>query len=828
MPTGRGPRRTRPRPDRVAPDVARLFRRLARTPRLFAAALTSLLIVATFPDVLFAGTSLRLSDQLWGSYQNLELFRVHPLISTSVASLGAAYGDWIVPYNDIGGATWQSEPMMEFMRNSLWTLDSPYWNPYSSAGALGPETLVDLKFSAFTIAYAVLGGGTPVYNAVLLAFFWLGTYFVVRIAREKLQVSAFGCAAAGVFYLLNGYSAGNVGSNVALSYTLIPVCLYASWSFLDRYTLRGFACLSLALAALMTFTFLPTTIAAVIAIMGCAVGYGLAQGRRLDVTRRTVVSMLLLHALAGAAAFALLAVIYLPFLESLSITGILDHYASRIFYPASLVSALSLFTPSHFFRSSWLHMEPEAARLAGNTIYHLGVLGLVVSACSFRTRISRFHPLAWTCLVLIAATSGRIFGVPGVSDVIGLVPVIRSFGAQYLWVGVVIPMTLLVAIGADNLRQGVSVRVPTLAIVGAGVASAVLLALTYGLKEPEVRGKVIALGTALALGVVGTAAVWIAPRASVAQRRFIAGVVVVLLFVELALDARWLRYEANDVFSNPTSEVPFLQSHVGDYRTMTLGAYATTLDRGGAYRLQEVTSLNVGTLPGYRDYFNDMTRALPQVYRMGDFVSLGYPQDAQDLSFYDWRLVDLLGVKYIIVPRTSVEYLGAFERNQFHRVHDSPFTVVFENPGVLPRAFAVDVVRNGEEPILPSALKDNVTPAKITRYRNSQVVIAGTSDRPSLVVLTDNWHPNWRALLNGAPVPIERVNGTFRGVWVPGGEFRIEMSYQPRTLSIAIVSSGLTLLMLLVMCFAPRRVRSSSRKPPADIETPIDASRVVQ
>lgn len=60
-------------------------------------------------------------------------------------------------YHDNGGASFQSEPMMEFMKNTLSSGQSPYWNPYSSAGAVGPETLVDQKFSLFTICYAILG-----------------------------------------------------------------------------------------------------------------------------------------------------------------------------------------------------------------------------------------------------------------------------------------------------------------------------------------------------------------------------------------------------------------------------------------------------------------------------------------------------------------------------------------------------------------------------------------------------------------------------------------------------------------------------------------------
>jgi hypothetical protein len=787
-----------------------MSRSLARSPGLFAAVIAALLIAATFPDVLLAGTSLRLSDQLWGSYENLDLYRVHPLIPTSVAALGATYGDWILSYNDIGGSLWQSEPMMEFMRHSLWTLDSPYWNPYSSAGALGPETLVDLKFSVFTLAYSVLGGGAAVYNALLLGFYWLATYFVVRVTREKLKLSIFGSAAAGVFYLLNGYSAANVGSNVSLSYLFIPIGLYAALAFADSPTRGRFGALGLALTPLLSFTFLPTTIMSVLSVLACTLGYVLALHWRGPGIGRAVAVALGGAALAIVAAIGVLAVIYLPFAESLELSGLAQTYAQRVFYPAFWTGALSLFTPFHFFRSAWGNMDADAGRLAGNTIYCFGVLGLVLVACAWRGLSDRWGPLVASCVVVVAIALGRIFGTPVISDAIGLIPVIRSFGSQYLWVAAAVPMTLLVGMGADALRHGTAPWRPTALVVAAGVTAGVVLAVTYGLREP-ISGKMFALASALVLAVIGLSSVWIGPRLDAPRRPWIAGFIVVLLFADLAAAAGWLRYQGNDRFVEPTSEVPFIQSQIGNYRTMTLGAYATTLDRGGAYQLQEVTSLNMGTLPSYQDYFKKMTRGLPQQYRQGEFVSLAYPQDAPDLSFYDWSLVNLLGVRYIIVPKTSAQYLQAFARDGFRPVHDSRFTVVFENPDALPRAFSVDIARDGDQATLPSALAGRITPSTITTYRNTRVAITGVASGPSLIVLTDNWHENWSAVLNGAPTSIVRVNETFRGVWVPAGEFTIEMSYQPRTLPFAVVISILSVLILVATGVSPRRFVSSAK-----------------
>jgi len=754
-----------------------------------------------------------MTDQLWGAYEDLPLHRAYPWNPLVLANSPAysAISDWSVPYNDVGGAIWQSEPMMEFVRRSIWTLDPPYWNPYSSAGSLGPENLVDLKFSVLTIAYGILGGGSFIYNVLLLALFWLGTYLVIRLVREKLGLSITAGLAAGVFYLLNGYSASNISSNVALSYLFVPPCLFASFSFAERATPRRFAALSVALASLLSFTFLPTTLAELAALFGCTAGYAAALRRGESGQIRTGLTTVALGLLAMCAAFGVVAVIYLPFAESLRTTGLLDIYSARTFHPAFWTGALSLFTPSHFFDSSWLNLDSQAASLSGNAIFHFGVLGATLAASAWR-RGSPWHRLVWTCLAIVAVTLARIFAMPGVRELWDAVPVARSLGEQYLWVAVAIPMTLLVAFGADSLISGTVARVPPTVILAAGVAAGVVLGFTYGLHEPNVNGKTIALATTAMLGLLAAAAVWLAPRAkrirklSIPGSVILADAIVVLLFFELSADTRWLRFESNDIFVDPTSEVSFLRSHAGSYRTMTLGAYATSMDGGSAYQLQEITSLNSSAPPGFLSYFKEMTRTLPQKYRWGDFPSLAIPQDAPDLDYYDWALVDLLGVKYVVVPKTSVQYLNAFATSHFSRVHDSRFTVVFENQDVLPRAFTIELgAPAGSDVDLPAEIRTILTPATITRYRNMQVEIAGNADGRRLLVLTDNWHENWRASVNGQPAPVVRVNGTFRGIWVSPGSFVVEMSYAPKTLPPAIAISTLTSLCLIaIVLIGPR------------------------
>jgi hypothetical protein len=67
--------------------------------------------------------------------------------------------------------------MIEFMRFCFQTGNSAFWNPYSGMGSLGPDSLVDQKFSVFTVLNALLGGGSLVYNVTLLISYTAAVFF---------------------------------------------------------------------------------------------------------------------------------------------------------------------------------------------------------------------------------------------------------------------------------------------------------------------------------------------------------------------------------------------------------------------------------------------------------------------------------------------------------------------------------------------------------------------------------------------------------------------------------------------------------------------------
>jgi len=76
------------------------------------------------------------------------------------------------------------------------------------------------------------------------------------------------------------------------------------------------------------------------------------------------------------------------------------------------------------------------------------------------------------------------------------------------------------------------------------------------------------------------------------------------------------------------------------------------------------------------------------------------------------------------------------------------------------------------------------------------------------VVLSDAYFPGWVAEANGERVRIYRANGAFRAIPLEGGEYRVEMRYEPTSFRVGLaisVMSAVALLAIVVTLMAARR-----------------------
>lgn len=93
----------------------------------------------------------------------------------------------------------------------------------------------------------------------------------------------------------------------------------------------------------------------------------------------------------------------------------------------------------------------------------------------------------------------------------------------------------------------------------------------------------------------------------------------------------------------------------------------------------------------------------------------------------------------------------------------------------------------------------------------NRVVLEVDVDEPSVLVMTDVWHPDWKITVDGKGESLYRVNYLQRGVWCPPGKYKIIMEFLPSTLKrgFTMTALGLAGLAWLMLASIRRTSRSS-------------------
>jgi hypothetical protein len=87
----------------------------------------------------------------------------------------------------------------------------------------------------------------------------------------------------------------------------------------------------------------------------------------------------------------------------------------------------------------------------------------------------------------------------------------------------------------------------------------------------------------------------------------------------------------------------------------------------------------------------------------------------------------------------------------------------------------------------------------VSSYDPDRVVVKATLDRPGFLVLADNFHPDWKATDNGAPVSVYRADNTLRAVQLSAGTHTVEFRFVSRYFRLGLLLTGLALLVLLLV-----------------------------
>ncbi|MFW6201319.1 MAG: hypothetical protein ACOC8B_01960 [Gemmatimonadota bacterium] len=305
---------------------------------------------------------------------------------------------------------------------------------------------------------------------------------------------------------------------------------------------------------------------------------------------------------------------------------------------------------------------------------------------------------------------------------------------------------------------------------------------------------------ALLAGLV--AGTWELVSRGVAGRRLALIAVVLLAVVDLwRVDHRFIvTRDADQFFSRPLAvrHLENLQAEGEIFRVMDLGAFPSNL--AAIHGIEQLGGHHGNELGRYR--------------------ALVGGEQLANVAASELRLLDLLNVRYLITQQ-PIQAPG------FRESFRGESALVYRNENALPRAFLVGRVEVAGDAaavdrllsagfdfrttaLLPEPLPDGVriepdpsgTVDWVRRDLNEHTLRV-TSDRPALLVISDNYYEAWRAEVDGQRAPLLRADHTLRAVPVPAGTHTVELEYRSDVLRASAAASVALLLGLLAIGASP-------------------------
>ncbi|MBN2326679.1 MAG: YfhO family protein [Candidatus Omnitrophica bacterium] len=129
----------------------------------------------------------------------------------------------------------------------------------------------------------------------------------------------------------------------------------------------------------------------------------------------------------------------------------------------------------------------------------------------------------------------------------------------------------------------------------------------------------------------------------------------------------------------------------------------------------------------------------------------------------------------------------------------------------IPVFFSID----DEVPFESSPIQTDSQEQQIVRYTrpdSDHIAIHTRSQFDGMLVVTENYSPNWSAKIDGKPAPVFRANHAFMAVPITAGEHDVSFDYLPRLFFISISIGGSMLsFVILLLAMHPRRWLLSPR-----------------
>ncbi len=722
----------------------------------------------------------------------------------SLASLATLLAVWIVfnwplltPFPDQrlhiveGDFTNQFYPYRYFTADQIHRLRPPLWNPYIFGGhpfQADPQTAVFYPPALLTAA--IFGAdGLPIEALelevaahYLLALIFSYIFFMVVIGRHVPAVGGAIC------FGLSGYLTSYPAQQLAILETAIwlPAVLLGIELAIRRGATAFWAALASVPVAIALLAGHPQTLMFIIYL---AIAYGVW---RLHKARVSLVRSSVFLASFGAASIGLSAVQLLPTLEfvGLSSRGELSYGESAQGYRLS--SLLGMVTPA------W----------RGEKALYLGAPAIL----AVTSLISARRPPWFWITVLVAALllslggSQPLFpilhaGLPGYAlfqhqERVMILPAFAAAALVACW---------LASMGDSNEPIARKLAGPVLVLVSVLSAWLLLPYVTARTSTGDPANAGVDLAVLLATVVV-TALILLAshrwPGAT--------GITAMLLVAILFLDLVRVNYGSNltrgqrDVIGEFSAVADFLADFPEPYRVFSEPDTFFPPNYGAIFGIPTLSGDSPIQLrrPHTAQRIHEIRWKYRQSMNVKYHLSPGMELGGTEPAFTSGRaslrwVIDNLPLIWAVrdyrVASSEAEVLELMGDAQFH---PGDYVILEDRPTGLSR-------------VLPGA-RPHTELASLGPLRK---IIKTRSDQPGLLVIAENFHPGWQALLDGQPTTIYRANYTAQALYLPSGEHVFTLLYLPSSLIAGAGISGLTIVLLVFWGWRKRVLHKKIHSP---------------
>lgn len=219
-----------------------------------------------------------------------------------------------------------------------------------------------------------------------------------------------------------------------------------------------------------------------------------------------------------------------------------------------------------------------------------------------------------------------------------------------------------------------------------------------------------------------------------------------------------------------------------------------------------------------------------------DFIGAEKTVMFQPNNLLNPNFMNLLNIKYVITYNLP-EDVSRFDEQtqqiinqlklylsqpQFNRVFSGVRYAIYENQNFLPRAFVArqyEVLRNKEgllarlmqpdfntaqtvllytDPGIPPSDDTFFGTAEVVSYDANTIKVHARLSAPGVLILSENYHPDWRVTVDGKPAVLLQAFHTLRAVALSPGEHEVVFAYKSKHYHLGLI---LTLSALLFIMF---------------------------